>query len=160
MKRINKTKKIGKQKKDTYGEVPKRLSQIKEVLQNGRIIQKAKQYMMLQDVEKLIVYPQNQIEVIFKEEKNVPIIQNIIPNRSMIVPYIHKDNIYKRREKTNQQLLQIFRENSTITLKEVFPMFEVKSSYINTSIKQLKQEKKLVYQRSGNEKGKWIVTDN
>ena len=83
-----------------------------------------------------------------------------VENRTFLVPYIHKDNIYKRRQKVNETLLQIFRDNPNITLKEVVPMFEIKSSYINTSIKQLKQQGKLTYKRSGNHKGEWIVTNN
>ena len=165
------------QQADVYAESQQRLFHIKEVLQNGIILKKARQYTILYMVEKLIVYPQNQIEVMFKEnillfEEQVakseckdllykPITKkdSKVQNRSIIVEYIHKDNIYKRRMQTNQQLLQFFRENPNITLKETAMQLERTSSYINTSIKQLKQQGKLQYKRYGNDRGEWIVLE-
>uniref|UniRef100_UPI0040564487 recombinase family protein n=1 Tax=Agathobacter sp. TaxID=2021311 RepID=UPI0040564487 len=147
----------------------KRLEKIREFLQNGDIIEKAEMKDLMQMIDKILVYPDNKLEIRFDKLKFVRFFRYYNMSSAgdgmdvgfykITAPYIHKDNRYRRREEINKKLIEIFRENPGIKLKDMLPMLEMKESYINASIKQLKDMGKLQYKRYGNHKGEWIVAD-
>ena len=75
------------------------------------------------------------------------------------VPYIFKTKYEIERERNNQRLLDVFRDKPDITISIVAELLGLKESYINTSIKQLKEQGKLYHKRTGMHTGAWIVVD-
>ncbi len=158
-----------KEKVMTQGNLEERLLKIRTFLQEGDVIEKAETKDMIKKIDKIIVYSNHTLEIQFNKLKlmsffkihNVPFLEEEMEKRffKIVVPYTHKDNKYRKREQVNKKLLEIFKKNPRIKRKDVIPIFEMKESYINASIKQLKEEGKLQYKSYGGALGEWIVTD-
>ncbi|MEE1250919.1 MAG: recombinase family protein [Lachnospiraceae bacterium] len=143
----------------------KRLVEIREVLEEGKIIIQAKTKEMIFMIEKIMVHSDHTLEIIFDKEKLLaayPV--NGEKNRldendfRMLVPYVHKNNIVKKREEVAGKILEIWKNNPDIMLKEIPAMTGMSESYVNTCVKQLKEKGLIEYQRNGNtHKGKWLV---
>ena len=74
--------------------------------------------------------------------------------------YEHKCKIERNRDKMNEMLLAYFQNNPEAKLKDLYGRTHKSESYVNTSIRKLKEVGMLRYERYGNHTGKWIVTEN
>ena len=144
-----------------------RMMKIREALQSG-LIDKAKTKELMTRIEKIIVHPDNTLEIIFDKFKMYSLLhmyhselsENKINHQisPILVKYTHRNNSTKKREYINEKILELFQENSELMLKEIPDLLGTSVSYINTSVKQLKAKGMLRYVRNGNtHTGKWIV---
>ncbi len=75
--------------------------------------------------------------------------------------YVHTNIFQERRKEINRQILDTFQKNPHIPAKELPKILGVGTSYINASIKELKEQGKLQYKRNGNtHTGTWIVLES
>ena len=72
---------------------------------------------------------------------------------------MYKTRYEVEREKNNQRRLDVFRDKPDTTLAIVGELLDLKASYVNTSIKQLKDQGKIYRKRTGEHTGEWIVVD-
>lgn len=143
----------------------KRLIKIREVLEEGKVIEQAKTKEMIFMIEKIMVHSDYTLEIIF-DKKKLLAVDPINSKKSrwdendfrMIVPYVHKNNSTKKREEVTERILEIWKKNPDMMLKEIPAMIGMSESYVNTCVKQLKGKGLIEYQRNGNtHKGKWLV---
>lgn len=150
-----------------YGE---RLASIKESLKNGDVVDKAKIKELVMKIDKILVYPDHKIEIIFNRTKLLGLLElydsNIIEERPednffrIIAEYVHTNRFSERREEINRQILDIFRNNPYTRAKDLPEMLGVGYSYVNTSIKELKEAGKLRYKNNGKtHTGIWSVLE-
>lgn len=139
---INSIKSYGNE----YNDLEQRLSQIKESLQEG-ILDKAKCKALIRNIDKVIVCPDGMLKISFDKLFDVD------------VKYISESKATKKREKINRQIISFFRENPHALLKDIPDALFVSSSYVNASIKMLKEQGLIRYERYGNHTGKWIVIE-
>lgn len=155
---------------EEYTGYEERLAKIKQSLQEG-IIDQAKTKELILRIDKIWVRTDSTLEIVFDKTKLLSLLQ--IYGGSMewdelderffriIVPYEHKDNIAKRREEVTKKILEIWKENPDIMLKDIPVLLGVSASYVNVCVKELKQRGVVSYQRNGNtHTGKWVVKEN
>ena len=127
-----------------------RLDKIREALYTG-VTDQAKTRELIKRLEKIIIYPEGRMEMVFQKWD--------ISIRT-VATYEHKTYIVRRRERIQVQILQLFRENPNLMLKEVPEIVGMGESYVNATVKELKEKGMLRYERKGNtHTGRWIVND-
>lgn len=157
-------------KAEEYTGYEERLAKIKQSLQEG-IIDQAKTKELILRIDKIWVCADSTLEIVFDKTKLLSLLK--IYGGSMewdeldekffkiVVPYKHKDNITKRREEVTKKILEIWKENPDIRLKDIPALVGVGTSYVNDCVKELKQRGLVSYQRNGNtHTGKWVVKGN
>lgn len=157
-------------KAEEYTGYEERLAKIKQSLQEG-IIDQAKTKELILRIDKIWVCADSTLEIVFDKTKLLSLLK--IYGGSMewdeldekffkiVVPYKHKDNITKRREEVTKKILEIWKENPDIRLKDIPALVGVGTSYVNACVKELKQRGLVSYQRNGNtHTGKWVVKGN
>lgn len=158
-----------KSKDSEYGDYEERFLEIKESL-NNEVFDQAKTKQLINRMDKIIVYPNSTLEIVFNKLKMLSLLKICYAGLAeeelddkffrIVVPYHYQRNFAKRREKVNNEILRIFRENPDLMLKDVYNLIEMSESYINTSVRQLKESGLLKYERNGNKHtGRWIVKD-
>lgn len=131
-----------------YNGCEERLRKIKRALVEG-MIDRAGTKLLISGMKKIMVHSDGMLEITFDK----------FPETKTI-PYEHKNNIVRKREKINREILEIFKNNPGFMLKEVYPLLNASESYINASVKQLKEKGMLRYERNGNtHTGSWIVRE-
>ncbi len=156
------------EKSDAFSNYEERLTAIRETLNSGEIVDKAKTKELVMKIEKIIVYPSGKIDIIFNRMKLLGLLK--IYDSSIIdeelsdkffrisTEYVHTNIFQERRKEINRQILDTFQKNPHIPAKELPKILGVGSSYINESIKGLKEQGKLQYKRNGNtHTGVWVV---
>jgi len=142
----------------------KRLHKIREALFGG-VTDVAKMRELIQRLEKIIIYPEGRMEILFRKwdickslkEDETGQKENCI---RIFAAYEHKTYIVRRRERIKVKILQLFRENPDLMLKEVPEIVGMGESYVNAIVKELKKKGALRYERKGNtHTGRWIVND-
>lgn len=157
-------------KTEEYTGYEERLAKIKQSLQEG-IIDQAKTKELILRIDKIWVCADGTLEIVFDKTKLLSLLK--IYGGSMdwdeldekffkiVVPYRHKDNITKRKEEVTKKILEIWKENPDIMLKDIPALVGVGTSYVNACVKELKQRGLVSYQRNGNtHTGKWVVKGN
>lgn len=157
-------------KTEEYTGYEERLAKIKQSLQEG-IIDQAKTKELILRIDKIWVCADGTLEIVFDKTKLLSLLK--IYGGSMewdeldekffkiVVPYRHKNNITKRREEVTKKILEIWKENPDIMLKDIPALVGVGTSYVNACVKELKQRGLVSYQRNGNtHTGKWVVKGN
>lgn len=133
-------------KMSEYNDYEERLAKIRELL-NHEIVNKAKAKVFLMRIKKIVVYPDRNLEIEFHNFTKLKI------------AYQHKCKVERNREEMNVMILVYFRQNPEAKLKDFYRITDKSESYVNTSIRNLKEEGMLRYERYGNHRGKWIVTE-
>lgn len=157
-------------KTEEYTGYEERLAKIKQSLQEG-IIDQAKTKELILRIDKIWVCADGTLEIVFDKTKLLSLLK--IYGGSMewdeldekffkiVVPYRHKNNITKRREEVTKKILEIWKENPDIRLKDIPELVGVGTSYVNACVKELKQRGLVSYKRNGNtHTGKWVVKGN
>ena len=158
-----------KRQRNEYNDYEKRLLCIKEALSHG-IIEQAKTKELITGIEKIVVYADGRLEILFNKVKMQSLFSIYCTDwkeseldghaYKMVVPYEYKNNRVEKRENMNHAILELFRTNPELMLKEVPELVGGSMSYVRTSIKELKEKGMLRYERYGNtHTGRWIVNE-
>lgn len=126
-------------KQASYNDCEDRMRRIQKALEEGEIIRQAQNREFLQTIDKIIIRPDKKIEIRLK-------------TFTIILDYIYQDRYTQKRRDKNRQILELFRQNPNMTLREVAQILGEREGYVRTCVKQLKEMGKLKYQRA--EKGK------
>lgn len=152
------------EKKSAYAGYEERLAKIRESLKDGEVINRAKTQELIMKIDKIMVYPDCKIEIIFDKAKLLGMLQiyaaDLLKEEMnerffrITTEYVHTNMFIEKRKEYNQKILELFKENPSLFAREVAALLGVKVSYVNTSIKELKESGALQH------KGKqWIVTE-
>ena len=154
----------------TYADYEMRLKAIRESLYTGGIIDKAKTKDLVTRIDKIIVYPDKRIEILFNRTKllgllkiyDSSIIEEKLDERFFRVTteYVHTNMYRIRRDEINTKILDLFRMDPHLCAKDLPAMLGVGYSYVNTSIKELKEAGRLRHEQNGfTHTGTWIVLE-
>ena len=132
-----------------------RLTNIDKALRMDKVIQKAIVKVYMEALEHIVVYPQDRLEFCFgRTQWNE---QTVIVKAD----YIRENETEQKRREIGDRILKCFQEDPNRKLKDIYKDFDRGESYINGVVKQLKEEGKLQYIRSGNSHtGIWKVTES
>lgn len=158
------------EKSSIYADCETRLTEIREFLCTGGVIDQAKTKDLVTRIDKIMVYPDGRIEIFFNRVKLLGLLKiydgSIIEEKldeqffRITTEYVHTNVYRERRDEINKKILDIFRNNPHICAKELPAMLGVGYSYVNTSIKELKTAGRLRYKQNGfTHTGTWEVLD-
>lgn len=158
------------EKSSLYSSYEERLTAIRESLSSGGIVDKAKTKELVRKIDKILVYPDSRIEIIFNKPKLLGLLKiydnSIIEEKldekffQISARYIHTNVFLEKRKEINQQILEIFKNNPDTMAKDLPGILGVGSSYVSASIKELKGSGRLCYHRNGNtHTGSWKVLE-
>lgn len=136
-----------KAKMAEYNDYEERLDKIRESLVK-EIVDRAKTQEVMKRIKKIVVSPDKTLEIEFCN------------STKLTMTYEHKCKIERNRDKMNEMVLAYFQNNPEAKLKDLYGRTDKSESYVNTSIRKLKEAGMLRYERYGNHMGKWIVTEN
>ncbi len=143
------------QKNDTYADYEERLAKIKESFNDGDIVRQAKTQELITKIEKIVVYSDGKIDIIFDRIKLLGMLKiyetDILPEEKeeddrlfrITAQYVHTDIFRKRREEYNGKILEILQKEPLMTVREIAELLGVTYSYAYTSVKQLRKAGKL-----------------
>jgi len=138
-----------KKRTDEQKYYEKRLQGIKATL-SDEVVEKAKIFEFVKLIEKIVIHSDDKMEIHFRSEKEFRI----------VTEYKHKTNTTRKREILNRRILMLFKENPNLMLKNVPAIIGMGESYVNASVKELKEKGMLRYERNGNtHTGRWVVND-
>lgn len=152
----------------TYNDYEGRMLQIQDLLRAGSVVDRAKVRDLVAGTDRITVRHDGTLEIHLNRAKTTGLLRTYgfdLPGDgpedgffTLTANYVHKTNVARRRERINERILELFRENPDLMLKDVVNMTEMKESYVHESVRQLKAEGRLRYERHGNQHaGKWIV---
>ena len=151
-----------------YNSYEERLCRIKEALYDGAV-EKAKVWELVNRIDKIVIHSDNRMEIVFDKVKMAGLMQVYDKNMQEEYPekdfrifaeYEHKTNITRRRERICMQILELFRENPGLMLKNVPEIVGMGESYVSAVVRDLKEKGLLRYERNGNtHTGRWVVND-
>lgn len=133
-----------------------RLLEIENNLRNGSDIETATVNEMLEEIDKLIIYPRymeivyNPANVIGMKEGNEQFEQKIH------IEYGAMFDRLKKKEEIRNQIIELIRETPTITAKEIAKKMGCSLSGAQYKLKVLKKEGRIRFNGSGG-KGKWEI---
>ena len=133
-----------------------RLLEIENNLRNGSDIETATVNEMLEEIDKLIIYPRymenvyNTANVIGMKEGNEQFEQKIH------IEYGAMFDRLKKKEEIRNQIIELIRETPTITAKEIAKKMGCSLSGAQYKLKVLKKEGRIRFNGSGG-KGKWEI---
>lgn len=143
------------QKSSAYADYEERLAKIRESFSDGEIIKQAKTQELITKIEKIVVYSDGKIDIIFDRAKLLSMLKiyeaDILPEKKgnedillrITAQYVHTDIFRKRREEYNRKILEILQKAPKTTVREMAEQLGVTYSYVYTSVKQLRKEGKL-----------------
>ena len=148
-------------------DIEERIKAIRKEMRENHVVRRAETKELFEKIDYITVHTDSQLEIVFKKESligvfslnKIPIDLNNDELFKIKVPYIFKTKYEIERERNNQRLLDVFRDKPDITISIVAELLGLTESYINTSIKQLKEQGKLYRKRTGMHTGEWIVVD-
>ena len=157
-----------KAKASEYTSYEERLNKIKESLTN-EVVTKAKTKELIQRIKKITVFPNKTLEIEFDKLKIMSLIsvytdklldEEITDKFTKItITYEQKFKVERDRANMNAMVLEYLRCNSEAKLKDIVKLSGKSESYVNKTIKILKDAGLLRYERYGNHTGRWIVTE-
>lgn len=158
------------EKSSAYTDYAQRLAAIRESLHSGGIVDQAKTKELVMKIDRIWVYPDHKIEIIFNRAKLLGLLKiydsSIMDHElsdkffRISTEYVHTNMFRERRKEINQQILAILRDNPHIQEKALPEMLGVSISYINVSIRELRERGMLRYERNGRtHTGTWKVSD-
>lgn len=162
--KLNKVEtKLNKLQEDAKGTaIKERISQIEKYLREGSIVDKATTAGMLEDVEKILIFP-TYMEIHFSISKLLGLeIHEIEMADSSNVLHIDYGNLFNYRKKKQEERLIILdwmKENHQITAKMIAKRLGISLSGANYKLKALKREGRIYFEGKGG-RGKWIVKDD
>lgn len=143
------------------GDMEERIAKIKTEMKESQIVHKAETKELFDKIDKIIIHTDKQLEIVFKKASIFGLFSfnNHEECFKVKVPYTYKKKYEIEREQNNQRIYEILKENPSMNLKNVGEQLDLKASYISTSIKQLKEQGKLYYKRTGEHTGEWVIME-
>lgn len=136
-----------------------RIAHIEKTLQTAGMIEKAVAAEMLEDVDKIWIYPEY-MEIVFNfpeaaERKNTDIPTQEYVDRIKI-EYGNLFDYRKKKEEERNAIVRIMQENPRVTAREIAEQLQISLSGANYRIGILKSEGKVKFNGSGG-KGEWEI---
>jgi hypothetical protein len=136
-----------------------RIASIEKTLQEGDIIQKATTAGMIDEIDKIIVYPQY-MELVLDVGKLLGITEvEMFPGETekrLRVEFGNQFQYLGQKRESREVIVEMMEENPKITAKEIAKKLEISLSGANYRIKALKREGRIRFNGSGG-KGVWEV---
>lgn len=152
------------EKNDAYAGYEERLAKIKASLKDGEVINQAKTQELIMKIDKIIVYPDRKIEIIFDKARLLGMLQiyaaDLLKEEMndrffrITTEYVHTNMFIERRKEYNQKILTLFKDNPSLMAKELPSLLGVTGAYVRTSIEELKKAGKIKYENK-----RWIVLE-
>lgn len=148
------------EKQKVKGSVLKeRITQIEKALQTGGVVEKATVAGMLEDVDKIWIYPEY-MEIVFSLSKVMGIENMDVPmqeyENSMKIDYGSMFDYKKKKLEERETIVEMMRENPRITAKKIAEELQISLSGVNYRINILKTEGKVRFNGKGG-KGEWEI---
>ncbi len=143
------------QKNNACADHEKRLARIRESFGDGDIIRQARTQELISKIEKIVVYSDGKLDIIFDRIKLSGMSEICRPDISpeekgeddggfrITAQYTHTDSFHRRREEYNRQILEILKNEPALPVREIAKRLGITYSYAYTSVKQLEEEGKL-----------------
>lgn len=148
------------EKQKAKGNVLKdRIQNIERVLRKGDVVEKATVAGMLEEVDKLLIYPEY-LEICFSISKMIGLdgcdISDERLNNVLRIEYGNLFNYRKKKKEEREQIVDFIRENPKITAKIIAEKLGISLSGANYKLNALKKEGRIRFNGSGG-KGNWEV---
>lgn len=147
------------QKKAKGNVVEERLRNIEKVLLDGQTVEKATVAGMLEDIEKISIYPEY-MELKFSLLNAIGIEMVEVPaeigRKTVRVEYGNLFNYREKKQEDREQVVEMIRENPHITAKMIASELGCSLSGANYKLKALKREGRIRFDGSGG-KGEWKI---
>lgn len=148
------------EKQKAKGSVLKeRIAQIEKTLQTEGVVEKATVAGMLEDVDKIWIYPEY-MEIVFSLSKVMGIENMDVPmqeyENSMKIDYGSMFDYKKKKLEERETIVEMMRENPRITAKKIAEELQISLSGANYRINVLKKEGKVRFNGKGG-KGEWEI---
>ena len=136
-----------------------RISQIEKMLKEGNAVEKASVEGMLEDVRKIVVYPEY-MEIHFSYGRLFDVGNELVDDDTMdeimVVKYGHMFDVRKKHDDDLQVVVDIMRDNPKITAKEIAKQLGITTSGVQQRITKLRKQQRIKYIGKGG-KGIWEV---
>ena len=136
-----------------------RISHIEKTLQTGGAVEKATVAGMLEDVEKIWIYPEY-MEIVFSLSKVMGMEDVDVPmqeyDSSMRIEYGNLFDYKKKKEEDRDAIVRMMQENPCITAKKIAEELQISLSGANYRLHVLKEEGKVKFNGRGG-KGRWEI---
>lgn len=151
------------QRKSASGNVLRdRLHSIEHTIRNGGIVEKATAASMLEEIDRIMVYP-DFLEIHFSlsrmlgldEKYEIPMEQ---PDNILRIEYGHLFNYRKKKKDEREIIIEMMQEEPRITAKAIAERLGISLSGANYKLKALKKEGRIYFQGRGG-RGRWMVLD-
>ena len=151
------------QRKSASGNVLRdRLHSIENTIRNGGIVEKATAASMLEEIDRIMVYP-DFLEIHFSlsrmlgldEKYEIPMEQ---PDNILRIEYGHLFNYRKKKKDEREIIIEMMQEEPRITAKAIAERLGISLSGANYKLKALKKEGRIYFQGRGG-RGRWMVLD-
>lgn len=147
------------EKKNASGAVLKeRIENIESVLKNGTLFEKASTAGMVEEIEKIVVFP-TYLEIVFNMANLLGMEKDVMPDDEVTSMRIDLDNRFNYQEQKKEKrevIVEMMKEKPSITAKEIAAALEVSLSQVQYSINVLKKEGRIQFNGSGG-KGRWEI---
>lgn len=148
-------------------DIEERIAVIRKEMRENHMVQRAETKELFEKIDYIIVHTDSQLEIVFKKPSLMGIFSlNKIPidvnNEDLFrikVPYTYKKKYEIERERNTQRIYDVLRDNPNSNLTTVGELLGLKTSYVSTSIKILKDQGKIYYKRTGEHTGEWVIVE-
>ncbi|MDY3729166.1 MAG: recombinase family protein [Candidatus Choladocola sp.] len=147
------------EKKNESGDTIKsRIDKIEQALQEGNLFEKASTASMLEEVEKIVVYP-TYMEICFHTARMLGMEHTDLPdtgNSILTITYGNLFNYQGQKEEEREAIVEMMRSKPGITAKQIAEETGLSLSGVNYRIRVLKRDGRIKYQGKGG-KGCWKI---
>lgn len=147
--------------KASSGVLKDRITRIENALRKDSLIEKATVDGMLEEVEKIMIYP-TYLEIYFSISKMIGLDVGVpIEDTEEVirVEFGNRFNYHEKKREDRELIIDLMRENPKITAKMIAKELGFSKSGIDSNIKILKDEGRIYFNGKGG-KGSWVVVDS
>ncbi len=142
-------------------ELQERMLSIRRVLRDGKFIEKASVASMLEEIDKIVVFPER-MEIHFSYKKMLGISQTEslgdVDDEVMVVGYGNYFNPRQQQKENLQMIVDCMRENPHTTAKQIAEQVGLTTSGVQQRIAKLRKQNRIRFVGSGG-KGYWQVLE-
>ena len=142
-------------------ELHERISAIRNALQEGDFIKKASVAGMIEEIDRIVVYPEK-MEIYFSYAKMLGIssknVFDDVENEMMVIEYGSYFNPRQQQKENLQAIVDCMKENPHTTAKQIAEKMGISTSGVQQRITKLRKENRIRFVGSGG-KGHWEVLE-
>lgn len=142
-------------------ELHERISAIRNALQEGDFIKKASVAGMIEEIDRIVVYPEK-MEIYFSYAKMLEIssknVFDDVENEVMVIEYGSYFNPRQQQKENLQAIVDCMKENPHTTAKQIAEKMGISTSGVQQRITKLRKENRIRFVGSGG-KGHWEVLE-